>query len=96
MHTVSMARAMLGNSPDAFGGCDEESFIKGYERGFEAGWGFGFDQGFREAKKQGRREVELESIKGASKFSCFSCSVLSSAQALQLYTMRKKGDGLLE
>jgi hypothetical protein len=71
MRTVSMARAMLGNSPDAFGGCDEESFVRGYERGFQAGWGFGFDQGFQEAKKQGRREVEAESTEGASEFSRF-------------------------
>jgi hypothetical protein len=90
MHTVSMARVMLGNSPDAFGGCDEESFVKGYERGFEAGWGFGFDQGFQEAKKQGRREAGAEFAEGASKFFRFFYSSLSSAQPLQRYTRRKK------
>lgn len=104
MHTVSMARVMLGNSADAFGGCDEESFVKGYEKGFEAGWGFGFDQGFQEAKRQGRREAEaefaedankaatagVEEPEGAGKFSRLFCSALPFAQVLQPSTTDKR------
>ncbi|KAG7286266.1 hypothetical protein NEMBOFW57_008574 [Staphylotrichum longicolle] len=55
-----MARVMLGNSADAYGGCEQESFVKGYEKGFDAGWGSGFAQAFEEGKMQGRRELEDE------------------------------------
>ncbi|KAK3896912.1 hypothetical protein C8A05DRAFT_20220 [Staphylotrichum tortipilum] len=62
-----MARVMLGNSADAFGGCHEESFVKGYQKGFDAGWAFGFEQAIAEGKKEGRREAEEELKERAKK-----------------------------
>lgn len=83
-----MARVMLGNSADAYGGCEQESFVKGYEKGFDAGWGFGFAQALEEGKRQGRRELEdeiqaaerIRKAGGAGKFSISSPSFSRSRQ----------------
>lgn len=55
-----MAHVMLGNAAEAYGGCDKDSFAKGYEQGFHKGWELGFDQAIREGKKLGRRKAEAE------------------------------------
>jgi len=55
-----MGRITLSNSADRFGGCDEESFVKGYQKGFDAGWALGFEQAIAEGKREGRREAVKE------------------------------------
>ncbi|KAL2148954.1 hypothetical protein VTH82DRAFT_1640 [Thermothelomyces myriococcoides] len=55
---ISIARVMMGNSPELLDG----SFIKGYEKGFENGWTLGFERG----RKEGRHEMAVGKNKGAS------------------------------
>ncbi|KAK4126793.1 hypothetical protein N657DRAFT_668812 [Parathielavia appendiculata] len=67
IHIVSMARVMLGNSADSYGGCDEDYFVKGFEEGFKAGFSLGYRKALEEGKKQGHSEAEAEFKKRAGR-----------------------------